>query len=118
MKEFWQNIPTEVGQLIIIALFALWIGLEQRQVHTGKDSKLFGTDRTFAFIGIWGYMLWLLDRENLRASWGGGAILAVYYYRKMTDRQDFGLASMLVALITYSLAALVATQPLWLVVLV
>ena len=49
--NFSENIPTDFVRFLLVALFALLIGLEQRRHHEINKTKfLFGTDRTFAFI--------------------------------------------------------------------
>lgn len=60
------NLPPDFINFLLVTLFALLIGLEQRRHHDLEKTKfLFGTDRTFAFIGILGFVLYLLDKERL-----------------------------------------------------
>jgi uncharacterized membrane protein (DUF4010 family) len=116
-------IPEELTQFLQVALFSLIIGLALRRLHSSKEEfRVFGTDRTFTFIGILGYLLFIFDTETLVPYLGGGFVIAgllgIYYYQKMRDHQDYGLTTIIVALITYCIAPLVITQPAWLYVLV
>jgi uncharacterized membrane protein (DUF4010 family) len=120
--QYWlQYIPLDFWLFLLITLFSLLIGIEQRRLHLGKENKQFGSDRTFTFIGILGFMLYQLDKVQLIPYLGGGLVLAillaVYYYHKIYLKQDFGLTTLIVALITYALPAFTYTQPLWLVIL-
>ncbi|MCB9274950.1 MAG: DUF4010 domain-containing protein [Lewinellaceae bacterium] len=123
MGQLLQHIPQSLQNFLIVALFSMLIGLEQRRHHeTEKPKSLLGTDRTFTFIGILGYILYLVDRERLLLyAFGGLAItvfLAVFYIHKVWKEGQPGLTSIVVALITYALAPLVFTQPHWLVLLI
>ena len=83
---------------------------------------MFGTDRTFTFIGILGYLLYILDPVDYRLFMGGGAVLGVLlalnYYVKQAQFHVFGVTTIVIALITYCIAPIVATQPSWFYVMV
>ena len=83
---------------------------------------MFGTDRTFTFIGILGYLLYILDPVDYRLFMGGGAILGLLlglnYYVKQSQFHVFGVTTIIIALITYCIAPIVATQPSWFYVMV
>jgi uncharacterized membrane protein (DUF4010 family) len=123
MQDLISKIPKEFIDFLIVSLFSLVIGLSQRKAHpTSEDSRLFGTDRTFTFIGILGYILYIVDNTNHYFFIGGGLILSVFlaisYFFKIKNFQDFGTTTMIIALITYCLAPLVITQHAWLYILV
>jgi len=109
---------------LIITVFSLLIGLSQRQLHQQKDDArlTFGTDRTFTFIGILGYMLALLDRSEYRLFMGGFfaliIVFAITYYFHIKNHSDYGTTTILIALITYSLGPVILTQPKWMVLLI
>ncbi|HNX07353.1 MAG TPA: DUF4010 domain-containing protein [Bacteroidales bacterium] len=116
-------VPKQLIDFLLVTVFSLLIGLSQRKLHPiSEDERLFGTDRTFTFIGILGYILFIIDPRNLFLYMGGGLVLlvllAVNYYHKITVFKDFGLTSIIIAFITYCLAPLVITQPAWLYLLV
>lgn len=117
-------IPSDFITFILVTLFSLLIGLSIRKMSMKREGPqmLFGTDRTFTFIGIWGYILYILDPNNLSLFMGGGLILGVlfcvYYFIKQSSFHVFGLTTIIMALITYSLGPIVATQPSWFYLLI
>jgi len=119
-KDILQTIPADIIKFILVVLFSLVIGLEQRRhyIEEAAESR-FGTDRTFTLLGILGFILYVIDRQTLLPFLGGGlvvsALLAIYYLQKIRLQQQFGFTSIITALITYCLAPLLYTQPSWLV---
>ncbi len=116
-------IPPDIVKFILVTLFSLLIGLEQRRRHIEDETEsLFGTDRTFTLIGILGYILYIISPQNLTPFLGGGFViaawLAVYYYQKIQIKKKFGFTSLVTAVITYCFAPLIYTQPDWLVILI
>lgn len=124
MEKLYQYLPEELVTFVLVTLFSLLIGLSQRRISLKREGEttLFGTDRTFTFIGILGYLLYILDPLNYRLFMGGGAVLglllALNYYVKQTRYHVFGVTTIVIALITYCLAPVVATQPSWFYVMV
>ncbi|MCX6287210.1 MAG: DUF4010 domain-containing protein [Bacteroidetes bacterium] len=122
--EYFKNIPQTMIDFLIITVFSLLIGLSQRQIHQQKkdSSHTFGTDRTFTFIGILGYIFALLDPAGYRLFIVGGlaliVMLAIAYYFHIKDRNDYGITTILIALITYSLGPVILTQQKWMVLLI
>lgn len=118
-----QNIPPGLINFLLVAVFSLLIGLEQRRHYIAETPEtVFGTDRTFTLIGIAGYILYIISPSDLLPFLGGGAVigalLAIYYFQKMKLQQKYGMTGLVTALITYSLAPLVYTQPKWFVLLI
>ncbi len=123
MPSLLQQLPRELFEFILVAVFSLIIGLSQRRLHAqAEGSRLFGTDRTFTFIGILGFILYTIDNHYLTAFMGGGlvlsALLGIFYIFKIRHASDYGLTTILIALITYCLTPLIHTQPLWLFLLI
>lgn len=124
MEQIYQYLPEELVTFVLVTLFSLLIGLSQRRISLKREREttLFGTDRTFTFIGILGYLLYILDPEEYRLFMGGGfvlgALLALNYYVKQTRYHVFGVTTIVIALITYCLAPIVVTQPSWFYVMV
>lgn len=123
MEKILDIIPKQLLDFLLVTVFSLLIGLSQRRLHpASEDPKLFGTDRTFTFIGLLGYILYIIDPDYLYLYMGGGIVLmlmlAVNYYFKILLFKDFGLTTILIAFITYCIAPLVITQPAWLYLLV
>ena len=90
MEKIYQYLPEEFVTFVLVTLFSLLIGLSQRRISLKREGEttLFGTDRTFTFIGILGYVLYILDPTEYRLFLGGGAVLglllALNYYVKQT----------------------------------
>lgn len=119
MKDYLNILPKELVSFVLVTLFALLIGLSQRKMmlKNETDKITFGTDRTFTFIGILGYILYILDQNSLMLFMGGGVALVVLfglsYYGKIRNHDVYGLTTILIGLITYCLAPIVITQPPW-----
>lgn len=122
-EEILRLIPPDIIKFILVTLFSLLIGLEQRRHYIKEEfESRYGTDRTFTLIGILGFVLYLVSPQTLIPFLGGGfaitVLLSIYYFRKITIQKKFGITSLVIALITYCLAPLVYTQPIWLVLLI
>ncbi len=115
MEEIISQIPHDLLKFILVAVFSLLIGLEQRRHYKDEETEtLFGTDRTFTLIGIAGFIFYVASPQTLLPYLVGGIILggllAIYYFQKIKVQQRFGMTSLVTALITYGLAPLVYTQ--------
>ena len=118
-----ENIPVEFINFVLVTLFALIIGLAQRRLHpSNEEFKQFGTDRTFTFIGIMGYILCIIKPGDYSLFIGGGFVLvvflSVYYYFRLINFKVYGITTIIIAFLTYCLAPLIITQPKWLFMLV
>ena len=124
MEKLYQYLPEELVTFILVTVFSSLIGLSLRRISLKREGEttLFGTDRTFTFIGILGYLLYILDPVDYRLFMGGGAVLGVLlalnYYVKQAQFHVFGVTTIVIALITYCIAPIVATQPSWFYVMV
>ena len=123
MDELLVHIPVDLYKFILVAVFSLLIGLSQKNLHLARIAQYsFGTDRTFTFIGILGYVLYIVDPNNMILYAVGLGVLSVFlvvnYYNKIVNFTDYGLTTIMIALITYSLAPLVFREPFWLSILV
>ena len=96
MEQLYNYLPRELVTFILVTLFSLLIGLSQRRISLKREGEttLFGTDRTFTFIGILGYLLYILDPADMRLFMGGGAVLGLLlglnYYVKQSQFHVFG----------------------------
>lgn len=124
--QLFNQIPEVFFNFVITLLLSLLIGFEQRKRvdHNDDDEQraVFGTDRSFAFIGVLGFVLYILEPKNMVPFTAGGVIIAlyfaIYYYLKIVQFKSYGLTSIIAALITYTLGPLVITQPKWLTILI
>jgi uncharacterized membrane protein (DUF4010 family) len=117
------QIPANLINFILVVVFSLLIGMEQRRHYKDSESEtLFGTDRTFTLLGILGFILYVISPESLVPFILGGVavatLISIYYYQKMKMQQRFGMTSLVAALITYAMAPFVCMQPHWLALLV
>lgn len=112
------EIPTFLSNFLIVTIFSLIIGLSQRRLQESHEAVLsFGSDRTFTFIGILGYILYIIRPADQLLFIVGFAIISLFlmlfYFYKMQQTKNYGLTSIAIALITYSLGPIVITQPFW-----
>jgi len=122
--ELIETTPAKLVSFLLVTVFSLLIGLSQRRLHSHahEADRTFGTDRTFTFIGILGFILYLLDPRTGYLYAGGGLVLAmvlgISYYYHIRELKDYGATTIFVAMITYCLGPLTLTQPLWMVLLI
>jgi len=121
--ELVQQIPRDLINFLLVVLFSLLIGLEQRKLHIDLEfESLFGTDRTITLIGILGFILYIVMPTTLILYFAGGFVLAaflgIYYINKIKIKNQWGFTSLIIALITYCLTPLVYLQPAWMVMLI
>lgn len=114
--------PEDFYHFILVVVFSFLIGMEQRTRYAQTtDPVVFGTDRTFTFIGILGFVLYIINPTTLLPFLAGalllGALLTAFYVRKMAAEKQYGLTTIILAIITYCLSPLVVSQPRWLVIL-
>ncbi len=123
--EILDKIPRDLINFLLVAIFSLLIGLEQRRKFQKSENEkkvLFGTDRTYAFTGILGFVLYVVSPVKLYLYMLGGVslvvFLAVFYIKKIQFQQKYGITAIITLLITYGLTPLIYTKPLWLTLLV
>jgi uncharacterized membrane protein (DUF4010 family) len=122
--ELINAIPKDLVTFLLVAVFSLLIGLSQKLLHSHEQlpGHTFGTDRTFTFIGILGFILFRILPGNPSLFMGGGLVLAVFlginYAFNIHRHEDHGMTTIIIALITYCIGPLLLTQPTWLVLLI
>jgi len=112
---------TEYFRFLLTLVLSFLTGLEMREYKQTLEKAYFiGTVRTYTFIGMLGYILYILD-PLWRLYLAGLAVLtiffALFYYRKLMEEQK-GIISLLVSLLVYTYAPIIMTQPLWFTALV
>ena len=118
--ELLNYIPKGLINFFLVLVFSLLIGLEQRRHHINENEDLlFGTDRTFTFIGLLAYVLFIADTVTFIPFLIGfaliGLLLGIQYFQKITQYGKYGLTSVVLALLTYCIPIMVFTQPVWLI---
>lgn len=121
--EIFESIPKELQQFVLVVVFSLLIGMEQRRHHAANEYQLLlGTDRTLTLIGILGFIMYKVMPMGLWFYISGGIVLSaylgIYYYNKIKLGNNWGMTSVIIALLTYSLTPLVVHSPLWMVMLI
>ncbi len=122
MNNFMDSIPHDLVNFILVSFLSLLIGLEQRRHHIDSlPESLFGTDRTYTFIGILGFILYIISPLNLLVFALGGfgilALLLIFYYKRIELRKQYGITSIIIVFITYSIGPLLYLKPIWLSIL-
>lgn len=107
---------TEYFRFVLTLMLSFLTGLEMRGYRNSLERAYFiGTVRTYTFIGMLGYILYVLDPSWRFYLAGFGLLVllfALFYYRKLMSDQK-GIISLLVATLVYTYAPMIMTQPLW-----
>jgi len=112
--------PPEALKILLVLLLSFLIGLEREERKAEHDYS-FGGVRTFPLIGLVGYAIALLSREQLVPLSIGfavvGAFLLMSYRHKLSVCQTFpdspGVTTEISGLTTYVLGALVSNGYFW-----
>jgi uncharacterized membrane protein (DUF4010 family) len=112
-----------IVDFVLTVVFALLIGMERNNQLTDHErERVFGTDRTFAFISTLGFILYVITPHDLTAYLTGfviiGVLLAGYYVFRLKTEGYYGMTAVILALLIYTLPAFIITQPRWLSLLV
>ncbi|HYM19801.1 MAG TPA: DUF4010 domain-containing protein [Candidatus Kapabacteria bacterium] len=112
-----------IVDFVLTVVFSLLIGIERNnQLAENEREKVFGTDRTFAFISTLGYILFIITPHDLTAYLSGffviGALLVGYYVIRLKTEGYFGMTAVILALLMYALPAFIITEPRWFSLLV
>ena len=88
--EILNYIPEAFIKFFLVLIFSLLIGLEQRRHHINENEDLlFGTDRTFTFIGLLAYVLFIADPVHYVPFLVGfaltGILLGLQYHQKIAQ---------------------------------
>ncbi len=114
------NPPHEVIHFIVTAVLAFLSGLEvksyREQYHAESTNYFFGTARTTTFIGILGFLLYLIDPRNLVVYTAGllalTVIFSLFYLQRLQEKKT-SILLFLVSLAVYTLGPLSVLFPLW-----
>lgn len=108
-------------RFILTLLLSFLTGLEMREYgKTLGNAYFIGTVRTYTLIGMVGYIFYILD-PSWRLYMAGMGVLALlfglFYYHKLQEKQK-GIISLLAALLVYTYAPIIMTQPIWFTALI
>ncbi len=114
-------VESEVVYFVIVGVFSFLIGLEVRsykeQFLSGKKSDFFGDVRTYTFVGILGFVLYIIGSIVYL---GGFLVLSLLYallYEHNLRHNERSILLFIVMLLVYSFGALVHKEPFWMTAL-
>ncbi len=105
---------------ILTVTFSFLIGLEvktyREQFHSQEKKDFFGSTRTMTFMGILGFILYLIDTRHLIVYTVGllgfTALYMLFYWQKLREGKSTILLY-LVSLVTYSFGPISELYPFW-----
>jgi len=118
------GLDAHLMQLGLVVVFSFLIGLEVKTYRAHHDSAkkqdFFGTTRTLTFVGVLGYILYIIDPANLRAYLAGFTgytlLYALFYHQKLKGGKS-SILLYLVSLLIYSFGPLVVLFAPWMAAL-
>jgi len=115
--KFLQVLPPEGVKILVTLFLCFLIGLEREERRASGQGYSFGGIRTFPLIGLIGYAMGLLSREQLLPLITGfavtGAFLWLSYRHKLESYNEAGVTTEMSGLVTYVVGALVSRDQLW-----
>ncbi|MFY9085325.1 MgtC/SapB family protein [Aliarcobacter cryaerophilus] len=111
--------------ILPVLIFSFIIGLEVRayltKFHENDARVFFGTTRTYAFLGILGFILYEIEPKNFSLFIVGFLSITFLYsilYKKMLDTDKNSILLYIVSIIVYSFGPLIGIFPLWISALI
>lgn len=113
--------PIELVDFILVTVFGFLVGLEVKSYRktyskTKNTNYFFGDVRTFSFVAILGYTLFVLSKSSLLSFIAGMCSLTILYallYYKNLQEKKRSILLFVVMLIVYSFGAFIESFPLW-----
>jgi uncharacterized membrane protein (DUF4010 family) len=102
--------------LVLVLFLSFLIGLEREEQKRG-GKRMFGGVRTFPLLGLMGYVLALISKENLLGVFAGliavSAFMVVSYWHKLQTSTDAGITTEISGLVVYLVGVLVYMGLIW-----
>lgn len=102
----------------LTAVFSFLIGLEiktyQLQFHAAETKQTIGSVRTLTFVGVLGYLFWILDGRLYLAGFAAFTLLYVLFYLQQLREGRSSILIYLTLLVVYSFGPLTERFALWL----
>lgn len=109
-------VPVEAYHLVLVLFLSFLIGLEREEQKRG-GKRVFGGVRTFPLLGLTGYVLALISRENLFGVLAGlvavSAFMVMSYWHKLQTSPDAGITTEISGLVVYLVGVLVYMGLIW-----
>ena len=116
MDALTQLLPPEGMKILLVLFLSFLVGLE-REEHKADRGYSFGGVRTFPLIGLIGYVMAFLSRDQmLPLALGFVAVagfLIVAYYHKLAGSAASGVTTEMAGLAIYLVGALVYREQFW-----
>jgi uncharacterized membrane protein (DUF4010 family) len=116
-NELAQFLPAEGLKIFLVLFLSFLIGIEREEHKAHKAYYAFGGVRTFPIIGLLGYGLALLSRDQPWLLAAGlavvGGFLLVSYRHKLSGTETAGLTSEFMGLTVYVVGALIYREYFW-----
>jgi len=107
-----------LAHFVLTAVFSFLIGLEiktyRQQYHASDTVHAIGSARTFTFLGVLGYLFWLMDTAVYVAGMAGFTLLFALYYVQQLREGKTSVLLYLAGLVVYSFGPLTELYALWL----
>ncbi len=113
------NFDAHLIQFGLTVVFSFLIGLEvktyRQHMNVQKSNDFFGTTRTLTFIGVMGYLFYIIDPGLWLyiAGLTGYTLLYALFYREKLKEGRSSILLYLVSLLIYSFGPLIVLFPLW-----
>jgi uncharacterized membrane protein (DUF4010 family) len=113
------SLPKSLIDFILVFCFSLLLGMEQRRHFEKKSGAVFGTDRTFTFFGLLGFILAGLPSPFyfIAGLLSLSALLGIFYFSKLKAEKGFGMTSVIMGLLVFCMPLVVIFQPHWMALL-
>lgn len=110
---------------IVTVVLSFLVGLEVKayrlQFHKDDPKNFIGSSRTFAFVGMLGFIFYKIDMSHLAVYIAGmlgiTLLYALFYHRKLSNEQQ-SILLYLTMLIVYTLGPLSLLYPIWMSALI
>jgi uncharacterized membrane protein (DUF4010 family) len=118
MQEYLRFfVPTEAYQLVLVLFLSFLIGLDREEQKRG-GKRVFGGVRTFPLIGLLGYGVALVSKDNLAGVLIGllavTSFMVVSYWHKLQSSDEAGITTEVSGLVVYLVGVMVYMGHIWL----
>jgi len=123
LNDIAEQVPPLLSDFLLTISLAFLIGLSLKEYYLGTHKlHTFGSTRTMTFIGMFGFVLFQLDKDDHWLYLTGMLVLAGFlsvYYHKKLSQENYGLIGVLTAMLTYLIGPVSATEllPTWFLIL-
>jgi uncharacterized membrane protein (DUF4010 family) len=117
LGDLYRALPPEGVKMGLVLFLTFLLGLEREEHKTAQAGYSFGGVRTFPLIGLIGYAIATLSRDQLLPVTLGLAVVSGFLWlacwHKIESSGTSGVTSEISALLTYLVGALVAHNQFW-----